>query len=260
MATTSNPARSSARCVEIPGRPDPRARLRLFCFPYAGGGAAVYRSWSTLLPAEIQLAPVTLRGRGSRFTEAPLERLDEVTESLAEELAPYLDMPFAFFGHSMGALIAYELTRLLRGRGGPLPEHLLVSGRRAPQVPSDRPDLHTLPEPDLKEELRRLDGTPEEIIASPELMELFLPILRADFSVCETYRYREEAPLDCPVSAFGGLEDRDVAREHVEAWRTQARGPFRVRMFPGGHFFLNGGARDALVRAVTADLAAMAVR
>ena len=106
-------ASTSARCVEI-DRPGPYVRLRLFCFPYAGGGAAVYRSWGGLLPREIQPCPVNLRGRGSRFTEAPLERLEAVTESLAEELAPHLDVPFAFFGHSMGALIAFELTRLLR--------------------------------------------------------------------------------------------------------------------------------------------------
>lgn len=245
---------SSSRVVDL-DRPDPRARLRLFCFPYAGGGAAVYRGWSApaLLPPEVHLCPVHLPGRGNRFSEPLRTELAPLTERLAEDLAPYLDTPFAFFGHSMGALIAYELTRLLRREGLPLPEHLCVSGRRAPQLPSDKRPLHDLPEEEFKEELRSLDGTPEEILEHPELMDLFTPILRADFSVCETYRYAEEEPLDIPISAFGGLEDPDVGRDHLLAWRAHTRGPFRVRMLAGGHFFLNP-SREALVRAVAEDL------
>lgn len=234
-------------------RPGPRARLRLFCFPYAGGGAPVFRGWGGLFPPEIHVVPVHLPGRGNRFTEAPLTRADALVEQLAEELKPYMDMPFAFFGHSMGAMLAFELTRRLHALSRPLPEILLVSGRRAPQRPSDKRPLHALPEKEFQDELRSLNGTPEEILQHPELMELFAPILRADFEVCETYAFGGCDPLDVPISAFGGLEDPDVSRDDLQAWKEHTRGTFRLRMFPGGHFFLNG-ARQPLVHAASEDL------
>ena len=240
-------------------RPSPRARIRLFCFPYAGGGASVFRGWGGIAPPEVHVVPVHLPGRGNRFTETPVTRSDALVELLAEELAPYMDAPFAFFGHSMGAMVAFELTRRLRALGRTLPEHLLVAGRRAPQRPSDKRPLHALPEDEFRQELRDLDGTPEEILEHPELMELFAPILRADFELCETYAFREDQPLDLPVSAFGGLEDPDVSRDDVMAWKEHTRGPFKLRMFPGGHFFLHA-ARQQLVHAASEDLMRFALR
>lgn len=253
----SNAARNSS--VVDWERPGPRARIRLFCFPYAGGGASVFRGWSAIAPPEIHVLPVHLPGRGNRFTETALTRADALVEQLADELAPYMDAPFAFFGHSMGAMVAFELARGLRARGGPVPEHLLVGGRRAPQRASDKRALHSLPEEEFREELRNLDGTPEEILEHPELMELFAPILRADFELCETYAFRQDQPLDIPFSAFGGLEDPDVSREDLMAWKEHTRGPFKLRMFPGGHFFLNA-ARQQLVHAVSEDLMRFALR
>ncbi|HEX2091625.1 MAG TPA: thioesterase II family protein [Longimicrobiaceae bacterium] len=250
--------KQTSSCIDFE-RPGSRVRLRLFCFPYAGGGAAVFRSWSSTLPPEVQLCPVHLPGRGNRFVEPPVTRLSVLVDLLAGELAPYLDIPFAFFGHSMGALVAFELARRLRDESRVLPEYLLVSGRRAPQCPSDKRPLHALPEGEFQEELRNLNGTPEEILQHPELMELFAPILRADFEICETYSYVEGEPLDLPVSAFGGLADPDVSREHLSGWKEHTRGPFRLRMFPGGHFFLHG-ARQELVHAVAEDLIRLALR
>ncbi len=240
-------------------KPGPRVRVRLFCFPYAGGGASVFRNWGSALPAEIHLCPVHIPGRGNRFTEPSHTRAEALVESLAEELEPYMDIPYAFFGHSMGAMVGFELTRRLRDLERRLPEQLLVSGRRAPQFPSDKRPLHSLPEEEFQEELRNLNGTPDEILQHPELMELFAPILRADFELCETYRYVQGAPLDIPISAFGGLEDPDVTREHLTGWKEQTRGPFRLRMFPGGHFFLHG-ARQSLVHAVAEDVMRLALR
>lgn len=240
-------------------RPGPRVRLRLFCLPYAGGGASVFRGWSELAPPEVQLLPVHLPGRGNRFVEPPRTRVEALVEQLAAELDPFLDLPFALFGHSMGAMLAFELTRRLRELGKPLPEILLVAGRRAPQRPSDRRPLHALPEDEFREELRTLDGTPEEILEHPELMELFAPILRADFELCETYAYRPGEPLDLPISAFGGLEDPDVGRDDLQAWRDHTRAGFRLRMFPGGHFFLHGARRE-LVHALSEDLMRLAPR
>lgn len=240
-------------------QPGPRVRLRLFCLPYAGGGASVFRGWSAFAPPEIQLLPVHLPGRGNRFSERPLVRLDALVDQLADELGPFMDVPFALFGHSMGAMVAFELTRRLRELGRSLPESLLVAGRRAPHRPSDKRPLHALPEPEFQKELRGLDGTPEEILQHPELMEVFAPILRADFELCETYAYRAGEPLDVPISAFGGLEDPDVRRDDLQAWQEHTRGPFRLRMFPGGHFFLNG-ARQQLVHALSEDLMRLALR
>jgi medium-chain acyl-[acyl-carrier-protein] hydrolase len=151
--------------------------------------------------------------------------------------APHSQLPYAFFGHSMGSLVAFELAREMRRRGLPGPELLMVSGHRAPQRPDPEPPIHGLPEHEFLEEIRQLNGTPEAVLKNPELLQLVIPVLRADFEVCETYAYEEETPLACPIAAFGGTEDADVPREDVAAWSHQTTGPFTLRMFPGGHFY-----------------------
>lgn len=218
---------------------NPKASLRLFCFPYAGGNAGVYRSWSQKLPDNVEMAAIQLPGRGSRRQEQPLSSLKELVEQLGVALAGSLNEPFAFFGHSMGALVAFELARLLRREGRALPRHMFVSGRSAPQMNRCHPLLYNLPESELLHELKQLEGTPPEVLEHPELMEMMLPILRADFSICDTYEYTEAAPLACPISAFGGFHDVDVPRENLEAWRDQTRSSFSLRMLPGNHFFLH---------------------
>src|SRR5262249_55388812 len=145
----------------------------------------------------------------------------------------------AFFGHSMGAMISFELARYLRRKHRLSPHHLFVSGRRAPQIPMTEAPSYNLPESGFYEKLRLLNGTPTEVLEQPELMELVLPMLRADFSVVETYAYTTDAPLDCPVTAFGGLQDHRVERGMLEAWREQTTSTFTLRMLPGDHFFLN---------------------
>jgi medium-chain acyl-[acyl-carrier-protein] hydrolase len=171
----------------------------------------------------------------------------------AARLAPLLNKPFAFFGHSMGALISYELARHLRRTGAPLPAHLFVSGHGAPHLPDRNPPLHALPQAQFVEKLRELNGTPEEVLRHPELLELLIPILRADFAVCETYVHAPEPPLDCPISAFSGLGDEYVNREELEGWREQTTGRFSVRLFPGDHFYLNT-ARPYLLQALAREL------
>jgi len=165
---------------------------------------------------------------------------------MAAAFGAYSDLPFAFFGHSMGSLISFELARRLRRERQQEPIHLFVSGRSAPQLPDEEPPAHNLPEPEFLEELRRLNGTPKEALAYPELMQILIPILRADFSVCETYIYTEEPPLACPISAFGGTQDSDVSREDMEAWRRQTRASFTLRMFSGDHFFLHSAEEQLL--------------
>ena len=233
---------------------NPRARMRLFCLPYAGGGASAYRGWAAALPSEVEVCPVQLPGRESRLREPPFARPEPLVQALVDALAAHLDLPFACFGHSMGAMLAFELARELRRRGGPLPLHLFVAGRRAPQVPPREEDIHDLPEPEFVARLRELNGTPEEVLQHAELMRLLIPVLRADFSVNETYTFRPEEPLDLGISAYGGLGDAEVSREDLVGWSEHGRGPFRLRMLPGDHFFLHS-ARDLLTESVARDLA-----
>lgn len=234
---------------------NPRARVRMFCFPYAGGGASAYRGWAGGLPPDVEVCPVQLPGRESRLREAPFEMPGPLIQAVADALQPYLrDLPFVFFGHSMGAMIGFELARELRRRGQALPLHLFVSGRRAPQVPDREEPIHALPEPEFIEKLRELNGTPEEVLQHAELMKLLIPVLRADFAVNETYAYTGEEPFEMGISCFGGLGDKEVSRDDCALWKDQTRGRFRLRMLPGDHFFVHS-AKDMILESVARDLA-----
>lgn len=223
--------------VVIP-RPTPGARLRLFCFPYAGGGASIYGRWPALLPPEVELVAAQLPGRESRLAEKPIAELGVLVDRLAEALTPYMDRPFALFGHSNGGLMAFELVHRLRAAGRRMPLHLFVSGRPAPQVELTDPPVHNLPEAEFMETLRRFGGTPEEVLQNEEIMALMAPLLRADFALGETYVYEPRPPLDLPISAYAGETDGEVPVWQVEAWREQTAGAFQFHRFPGGHFFL----------------------
>lgn len=219
-------------------RPQPNATLRLFCLPYAGGSALLYRQWPAGLPANIELCAVQLPGRGSRLSETPFTALSDLIPVLAARLRPYLDKPCVLFGHSMGAVIAFELARVWR-REAYAPLGLCVSGRRAPQLPGVDKPTYALPEPEFIEMLRRLNGTPREVLENVEMMRLMLPLLRADFQLIQTYQYHDEAPLTCPLMAFGGVEDADATPAQVAAWRVQTSRAFVQHTLPGGHFFLH---------------------
>jgi medium-chain acyl-[acyl-carrier-protein] hydrolase len=234
-------------------KPNPNAQLRLFCFPYAGGDAVIYRSWPEMLPANIEISAAQLPGRGRRMREAPYTALMPLVQATSDAILPLLDRPFAFFGHSMGAMIAFELARQLRERSSLQPVHLFVSGRRAPQIARAPRVRYDAPEPEFVEELRNLEGTPPEVFDHPELMQLMLPLLRADFSVVHTYTYTPAPPLDCPITAIGGLEDEEANREHLEAWREHTNADFKVRMLQGNHFFLNT-ERALLLRVIAQEL------
>ncbi len=236
-------------------RPNPAARLRLFCFPYAGGGASIYSPWGGALPPEVEVAAVQLPGRETRISERPIGDLMELTARMSEALAPFMDRPFAFFGHSNGGLMAFELTRLLRREGRPGPLLLVASGRPAPQVILEGEDMHSLPEAEFHDSLRRYNGTPEEVLQNAEIMELITPMLRADFALGETYSYTPEPPLEIPLAAYGGMTDDEVPAWSVEAWGEEAadQEKFRVVMFPGGHFFINEN-REMVLAELTNDL------
>jgi medium-chain acyl-[acyl-carrier-protein] hydrolase len=234
-------------------KPNPQARLRLFCFPHAGTGASIFRNWSEGLPADVDICPVEFPGRGTRLMQAPCTRLTPLVQALARGLAPLLDKPFAFFGHSLGALVAFDLARHLRRQSGIGPVRLLVSAARAPQIPArDRP-MHALPEAELLGELSRLNGIPEKVLQDKDIMQIMLPILRADLAVYETYVYLADPPLACPIVGFGGLDDDRVNHGDLEAWRNQTSESFALTMFPGDHFFLNP-ARPLLLQALSREL------
>jgi surfactin synthase thioesterase subunit len=229
-------------------KPNRRASVRLFCFPYAGGGDSTFRSWQRNLSDTIEVCAVQLPGRGARISEPPCIQMDQLVRAAAAALAAYLDKPFALFGHSMGALIAFELTRHLRTKYSVEPVHLFVSGRPAPQTVSEPLDLDQL-DVELAAMLRRRNGTPE----NPELIELLLPMLRADLALCSSYIYTPQPPLSFPITAFGGLDDHGVPRHSLEGWREHTTAPFVLRLFPGDHFFLNT-CRAPLLEAISKEL------
>ena len=220
-------------------RPRPGAHVRLFCLPYAGGSGVVYRRWQDSLAPDVEVFPAEPPGRGTRLREPPFRRVGALVEAFDAALDPLADKPFALYGHSLGALAAFEAARKRRREGKRGPSALFVGACRAPQLPVTSPPTHGLPDAGLIEELRRLNGTPAEVLEHEELMQLMLPILRADLEAEETYVYREEPPLSCPLVAFGGLGDAAVGREQLEGWRKQTAGEFVLHMLPGDHFFLN---------------------
>ncbi|HEX2909579.1 MAG TPA: alpha/beta fold hydrolase [Chloroflexia bacterium] len=240
MSHASNPWMQIAR-------PKADSRLRLFCFPYAGGGASIYRSWTDSLPASVEVVAVQLPGREGRLGEKPVTSLVRLRETLGEVLLPYLDRPFAFFGHSMGALIGFEVACHLRREAGLVPAHLFFSGRHAPQLPGLLPPVHRLSDEAFVDQInRRYNGIPKAILQEPELMQLFLPLLRADFTLIEDFTYTPEAPFECPVTAYGGWQDSLVSFDGLAGWRVQAAGAFSQQMLPGDHFFLQS-ARPQLL-------------
>ena len=198
----------------------------------------IYRPWLNALPDLFEIIPVLLPGREARLNETPFKRIEPLINALGEAILPYLDRPFAFFGHSMGAKIAFELARHL-SRKGLESLHLFVSGASGPQVPMTEPPTYALPEIEFIEKLRDLNGTPPEALDNPELMRLMIPLLRSDFELVQNYVYNPGPLLRCPITAYGGLEDRHAPKERIKAWAWETSGSFIMRMFPGDHFFIN---------------------
>ncbi|WP_433963555.1 alpha/beta fold hydrolase [Tunturiibacter psychrotolerans] len=215
--------------------------------PCAGRGAALYRGWPEFSGSEMELCAIQLPGRESRLREAPFIRMSDAVERAAEALEPQLDLPYVLFGHSMGAILCFELARLLRSRYGVGPIHLFVSARRAPQFADPQPPLHLLRDARFIAEInRRYNGLPREVLANTELMELLLPMLRADVQMIETYAYEPGLPLDCPITAFGGVEDSGLRIEDLEGWRAHTNSRFETKLFLGDHFFVQSAPKEVL--------------
>lgn len=214
------------------------AAVRLVCFPYAGGSAALYGAWADGLPEWVDVAAVALPGRGVRFDEPPASDFAGLVSAVADAIAAAGDQRLVLFGHSLGALLAYEVGRALdQRRAGP--DMLAVSGRQAPGLPSRRIPIAHLPDDAFVAELRAIGGTPAEVLASDELVGLLLPMLKADFALAERYVPLPGPRLSCPLVALGGMSDPWVYAEDLRAWSAATTGPFSMRMFPGDHFYLH---------------------
>ncbi|CAN5691730.1 N/A [soil metagenome] len=228
-------------------QPRPAVGKRLLCFPYAGAGASVFRDWDGAVPADVEVLAVQLPGRETRLRERPVDDVAEVVAHLVRDIEPYLDCPVVFFGHSMGGLVAFELARALIRAGLPAPAGLIVSARRAPRLPHVDAPLHSLDDTSFVAEIqRRYGGIPEAVLEHRDLLELLLPALRADIHALETWQYTPATPLDCPILALGGAEDRRVTAADLDAWAAETRGAFSRHVVPGGHFFLQSARPQVL--------------
>jgi medium-chain acyl-[acyl-carrier-protein] hydrolase len=232
---------------------EPRPAWRLFCFPHAGGGPSFFRPWHAALQPEIAVRRVLLPGREWRLDELAFRRMADLIEPLCAGLEPYLDEPYAFFGHSMGAVVAYEAARRFSAGGRTGPSCLIVSGRRAPALPGRDRALAGLPDDEFAAEVARLNGIPPQVLGEPDLLAMLLPTLRADYELAETYRPLDGGQLDCPVIGYLGASDPETDYQRVLSWREVTTGEFTTRVFRGDHFYLKGGRADVL-NAVREDL------
>ena len=228
----------------ITARPHPR--LRLIVFPYAGGGPRMALGWGDFLPRDVEVIAVQLPGRGVRLAEPALDSVVDMAEGVSTALRDELLEPYALYGHSLGALVAFEVARRAAWQGDPPPVHLFAGACRAPQLPRTTPALHELPESELLGELANLGGTPAEVLADSDLMAAMLPTLRADFRAGETYRYRPGPKLACPITAIGGSNDHTVSPADLDAWRAQTDAEFRRVELDGDHFFVDNRRTELL--------------
>jgi medium-chain acyl-[acyl-carrier-protein] hydrolase len=237
--------------------PPSDAPVRLLCLPYAGGGPSAFRTWPARLPG-VEVLPVLLPGRETRMLEEPFDRMPPLVDALADAVAPELDRPYAVFGHSMGARLGFELLRELRRRDERAPLALFASSCKAPHVPRPpQPMFETMPEKVFVARLRTMNGTPPEVFDNPELLELVLPAIRADFAVVDHYEYADEPALACPIRAFGGTMDTEAREDELLAWQAHTTTSFGLRMLPGGHFTIVSHEPE-ITAALAAELQALA--
>ncbi|MEU8547599.1 alpha/beta fold hydrolase [Streptomyces roseoverticillatus] len=234
-------------------RPNPDASLRLVCLPYSGGRASVFKGLAAELSGDVEVCAVEFPGHGRRLAEAPMTSLGPLVGQLTDVIAEWVRPPFVLLGYSVGALIGFETAHEFARRGRTGPEALFVAAARAPHLRSPRPPLHELSRAELIEGLHRLAGRHNELLDNEELVDVMLPMLRADLGLDETYHHQPGSPLGCPIAAFGGKEDRTVPQPALEAWREHTTGGFSATTLPGGHFFLDSSQR-LFAEAVTAGL------
>ncbi|WP_145325702.1 thioesterase II family protein [Paenibacillus xylanexedens] len=216
-------------------------RLRIFCFPYAGGNALAYKEWGDYFPEDIEVCCIQLPGRGNRFSEQPISSIPLIMDGLSKDFLEFSgDVPFVFFGHSMGALLTFEFTQYLKKHYQMEPEALFVSAHRAPYLPrKDNSIYYNLPDAELMLRLKELNGTPDWFFEEPELVKLSLPTIKADLELCECYFYQEHPILNIPIHAFGGTRDPEISEDSIKAWERHTMSDFQMKLLPGDHFFIH---------------------
>lgn len=237
-----NASQASAWLQRLTGR-SAEGSMRLFCFPYAGGGASVFRNWKTYLPKDIEAFAIQPPGRETRFSEPPVSDFGKYVEQSVQAILPFTDMPFALFGHSLGAAAAFETARVLE-KHGISARLLIVSGRQSPGSPPTRAPIAHLADEEFLKAVASYNGTPAEVLNNRDLMELLLPMIRADFSLAEGYRYSPDLKLRCPIIALASRQDQWLDPETIIGWSGMTEGPFESQWFDGDHFYLNRYTRE----------------
>ncbi|MFK7829716.1 MAG: thioesterase II family protein [Congregibacter sp.] len=219
-------------------RPEPDATFRMFCLPFAGGGASLYRSWGEELGADIEVCPIQLPGRESRVGEPAHHDFSVLASALANQLSLYLDRPYFIYGHSMGALLAFEAIRALQESGQALPQIAFLGAHRAAHLKPRRQSMLELDDAEFIARISAFGGFQKEVLESEELLNFILPTLRADFSICDGYEYAGGDPIDCPIVAISGAHDPEVPPEDMGAWQEHTRHPVQHITLDAGHFFI----------------------
>lgn len=230
----------------------PPRRFRLYCFCYAGGSAANYANWQADLDPSIEICAIELPGRGTRFGEEPETSMSTLATTVAQVITTANHPSFAFFGHSLGALLAFEVARSLQQMDASVPQHIFVSGGSAPQHRRDNGNLHLLADDALIEELKNYNGTPHVVLEHRELMDLLLPMIRADFSLVANYTYRTAPLLSMPMTVLMGCDDDNGAGEHVEGWKKETTADCKIAWFEGDHFYIHP-QRDAVLDCIRTE-------
>jgi surfactin synthase thioesterase subunit len=234
------------RCIVRPAAGADRSALRLFCFPHAGGHAGMYREWPRYAPSSLEVCGIELPGRGTRFSETATASLDGIVRDVAASIASLADKPFALFGHSMGAMLAYETACALARGYRTTPSWLFVSGWHPPHVELHRPKMSDLPDQEFVEALVQLNGTPPEVVNKSELLSLLLPMLRSDVTLCENYVYEDRPALPCAITVFAGTHDPETPLDSLHGWHAYTRAAMRLCLIDGDHFFVRSAAAQVV--------------
>lgn len=220
-----------------PARKSPS--VRLFAFPHGGGGASAFRAWPSELPAHIELWAFRPPGREYRHREPSFPDMQSAVKTFIEVARAELEQPYVCFGHSLGALMAFEVARALSREGGRPPEKVIVAGHSAPHMTLRRRHVHKLSDREMIAELKDFAGTPAKVLDDPDMMSMMIRPIRADFKIRETYEFLPGEPLSCPLVAFSGDTDPEVLPEQLDGWSQHTRGAFAAFTLPGSHFFVN---------------------